>query len=273
MNPFTIPEGMLPLLINAIALILTLLYGCREDIRERAVPVVMWYPAIAIGIPMLIWFYWSVISSGQLSYIVPLVPLIIFFILAFFIFNRLHLFAIADAKALILITILIPCFPFVPLTGFPLFGISPYIFLPFTVLCNAVILNILLPVWFFITNCIKGHRAPLPLLFFGFPVDGAKIADEFGFVMEEIREENGTIERNYIGFWDAIKDLLTGTSRIYTKDLKEEPEKYQRELALYKKAGTVWISYAVPFLIPITGGLLTALIFGDIFMYLLVMIF
>ena len=36
-----------------------------------------------------------------------------------------------------------------------------------------------------------------------------------------------------------------------------------KELALYKKAGTVWISYAVPFIIPITAGLITAIIFGD----------
>jgi preflagellin peptidase FlaK len=35
-------------------------------------------------------------------------------------------------------------------------------------------------------------------------------------------------------------------------------------MAIYKKAGTVWISYAVPFIIPITAGLITALVFGDI---------
>ena len=35
------------------------------------------------------------------------------------------------------------------------------------------------------------------------------------------------------------------------------------ELALYRKAGTVWISYAVPFIIPITAGFVTAVIFGD----------
>ena len=108
------PPGMLPLLINAVILIATLIYGCREDIRERAVPVIMWYPAIAIGVPMLIWFWYSVVSSGDFPSILPLIPLIIFFAVAFYLFNRLHLFAIADAKALILITLLIPLFPFRP---------------------------------------------------------------------------------------------------------------------------------------------------------------
>jgi archaeal preflagellin peptidase FlaK len=53
-------------------------------------------------------------------------------------------------------------------------------------------------------------------------------------------------------------------NRVYTKDLREHPEEFQKELAIYKKAGTVWISYAVPFIIPITAGLVTALVFGDI---------
>lgn len=55
----------------------------------------------------------------------------------------------------------------------------------------------------------------------------------------------------------------------YTKSLKENPNQYRKELELYKKAGTVWISYGVPFLIPITAGFLTALVLGDFFMALL----
>jgi preflagellin peptidase FlaK len=51
--------------------------------------------------------------------------------------------------------------------------------------------------------------------------------------------------------------------RIYTKDLREHPEEFEKELGLYKKAGTVWISYAVPFIIPITAGLITAIVCGD----------
>ena len=102
-------------------------------------------------------------------------------------------------------------------------------------------------------NLLRGNRAPIHYLFFGFPVQGSTIADEFGFVMEELSERDGKLERTYIGFWAALKDLVSGTNRIYTKDLKERPGHYRRELALYEKAGTVWISYAVPFLIPITG--------------------
>ncbi len=272
MDPFSLPPIMLPLLINAIVLLVTLLYGCREDIRERAVPVVMWYPAVAIGIPMLIWFWYSVITSGDLPYMMPLIPLILFFVITFYLFTRFHLMGMADTKALILITVLVPCFPFVPLTGYPLFGFPPYVFLPFSVLFNAVVLNLLLPVAFFFINLVKGNRAPLPYLFLGYPVKGETIADEFGIVMENFEETDGNLTRSFIPVRAAIRDMLTGGKRVYTKSLKENPNQYRKEIELYKKAGTVWISYGVPFLIPITAGFLTAMICGDFFMALLTLI-
>ncbi|WP_048067604.1 A24 family peptidase C-terminal domain-containing protein [Methanospirillum hungatei] len=272
MDAFSLPAIMLPLLINASILLITLLYGCREDIRERAVPVVMWYPAAAVGTLMLIWFWYSVITSGDLPYMMPLIPLILFFVIAFYLFTRFHLMGMADTKALILITVLVPCFPFVPLTGYPLFGFPPYVFFPFTVLFNAVVLNLLLPVAFFISNLIKGNKAPLPYLFLGYPVKGETIADEFGIVMEHFEETDGTLQRSFIPVRAAIKDMLAGGKRVYTKSLKENPTQYRKELDLYKKAGTVWISYGVPFLIPITAGFLTAMIFGDFLMALLTLI-
>ena len=272
MDAFSLPAIMLPLLINASILLITLLYGCREDIRERAVPVVMWYPAAAVGTLMLIWFWYSVITSGDLPYMMPLIPLILFFVIAFYLFTRFHLMGMADTKALILITVLVPCFPFVPLTGYPLFGFPPYVFLPFSVLFNAVVLNLLLPVAFFMINLIKGNKAPLPYLFLGYPVKGETIADEFGIVMEQFEEADGTLKRSFIPVRAAIKDMLAGGKRVYTKSLKENPTQYRKELELYKKAGTVWISYGVPFLIPITAGFLTAMIVGDFFMGLLTLI-
>jgi preflagellin peptidase FlaK len=57
---------------------------------------------------------------------------------------------------------------------------------------------------------------------------------------------------------------MVTAKRVYTKDLKRYPEKYKRELALYRKAGTVWISYGVPFILPILAGFATALLGGDI---------
>jgi archaeal preflagellin peptidase FlaK len=177
----------------------------------------------------------------------------------FYIFARMHLFGGADAWALIFISFCLPTFPFTPLLGMPPLG-----FLSFSVLINALLLNLVAPIAIFIINVIRKNRAPLMYMFFGFPVKGDRIQNEWGFVMEDFEEKKGSVSRKFIGFWDSIKRMYSGEGRVYTKDLREHPEEFQKELALYRRAGTVWISYAVPFIIPITAGLITAIIFGDL---------
>jgi preflagellin peptidase FlaK len=177
----------------------------------------------------------------------------------FYTFARMHLFGGADAWALIFISFCIPTFPFTPFLGIPPLG-----FLSFSILINALLLNLAAPIGIFIINIIRGNRAPLMYMFFGFPVKGDRIQNAWGFVMEDFEERKGIVSRKFIGFWDSIRRMYSGEDRIYTKDLREHPEEFPLEIAMYKKAGTVWISYAVPFIIPITAGLITALIFGDL---------
>jgi preflagellin peptidase FlaK len=170
----------------------------------------------------------------------------------------MHLFGGADAWALIFISLCVPTFPVTPLLGIPPLG-----FLAFSALINALLLNLVAPLGIFLINIIRGNRAPLMYLFFGFPVRGDAIQKEWGFVMEDFEEKDGTVTRKFIGFWDAIRRMYAGEGRVYTKDLRERPEKFKKELALYRKAGTVWISYAVPFIIPITAGFVSAILVGD----------
>jgi len=176
----------------------------------------------------------------------------------FYVFGRMHLFGGADAWALIFISFAVPTFPFTPLLGNPPLG-----FLAFSVLINALILNLAAPLGIFVINILRGNRAPLMYMFFGFPVQGDRIQESWGFVMEDFEEKNGTISRKFIGFFESIRRMYAGSERVYTKDLREHPGDFTEELTLYKKAGTVWISYAVPFIIPITAGFITAIVFGD----------
>ena len=185
----------------------------------------------------------------------------------FYTFGRMHLFGGADAWALIFISFCVPTFPFTPLLGIPPLG-----FLAFSALINALLLNLVAPVGIFIINLVRQNRAPLMYMFFGFPVRGDAIQKEWGFVMEDFEEKNGAVSRKFIGFWDAIQRMYAGKGRVYTKDLREKPEKFVKELATYRKAGTVWISYAVPFIIPITAGFVTAIIFGDFLLAAMTMV-
>jgi len=176
----------------------------------------------------------------------------------FYLFGRMNLFGGADAWALIFISFCVPTFPFTPLLGN-----SPLGFLAFSVLINALILNLAAPLGIFAINLARRNRAPLMYMFFGFPVPGSTIRNAWGFVMEDIGVRNGAVSRKFIGFWEAIRRMYAGEGRVYTRDLREHPERFSRELAAYEKAGTVWISYAVPFIVPITAGFVSAVLFGD----------
>ena len=112
--------------------------------------------------------------------------MIAFFCLIFYLFAILNLFGGADAWALMFISLTIPLFPFIPLAGYP-----PLAFFPFTVLVNAVIFNLIAPVALCIHNLYRGNRAPLLYLFLGYPVDGDKVQNSFGYIIEDISETDG----------------------------------------------------------------------------------
>jgi len=63
--------------------------------------------------------------------------------------------------------------------------------------------------------------------------------------------------------------MATGKGRIYTVDRRRNPDKFRNECALFEKAGRVWITYGIPFIVPICAGMIIALFFGDIFNSLL----
>lgn len=251
------PVIAIPLIIATVAIGATLIYASVLDARDRRVPHRTWRPALAIAIPAALWVYGQILLADWRTAAGYLV-LVAVFCGFFYLFQAKGLFGGADAYALIIIT---ACIPLSPIE--PYFGISPLGFFPFTVLTNAVLINIAAPFAILAKNLIEGNRAPLPCLFLGFPVDGKKIQNEFGFVMEDIREEDGKIVRRFVGFTESLGRMTRGERR-YTKDLRLYPEDYQKELALYRKAGKVWISYGIPFIIPITAGFLTALFMGDI---------
>ena len=250
---------ILPLLISSIAVLTTLFYASFRDIKERRVPFRTWYPMLAIGLPAVILFYLSLLLEGDWQPVLFFLILTGLFSLIFYLFAIFHLFGGADAWALIFIAVCIPFFPIKPILGYPPLG-----YFPLTVLTNAVILNLVTPVVIFLKNIVRGDEAPLPYMFLGFPVRGDEIEHTFGYVMEEIREEEGTITRRFVPIGSALKSMLRGERRLYTKDLALHPEEYARELSLFRRAGMVWISYGVPFIVPITAGLITALLAGDL---------
>jgi preflagellin peptidase FlaK len=253
-----------PLIVPAMAIALTLLYASYRDVRERRVPFRTWYPMIIIGIPFTAYFYVLLIQGGGALTALPFLALTGLFSTLFYLFARFHLFGGADAWALIFIAILLPAFPVIPLLGLP-----PLAFFPFSVLINAVVLNLFTPIGILLYNMRNGSRAPFPYMLLGFPVDGDRISESYGFVMEDITDEEGEIHRRFMGIRESLSTMGRGNGRVYTLDMRRKPDEYARERELYRRAGRVWISYGVPFIVPITFGLVSALLIGDVIFGLL----
>ncbi|MDD1661179.1 MAG: peptidase A24 [Methanomicrobiales archaeon] len=216
-----------------------------------------WHIPLVIALQGMAWACLFLVGKGSMGDL--LLVLVALYSDLFLVFAGMNLFGGADAIALVAIALFVPVFPFQPILGYP-----PLEFLPFSALTNAVILNLVTPIGIAVLNALKGNRAPFPYNFFGFPVKGDTIEHRFGFVMEDFREEGGDLKRGFIPIGSALRRMVEGRGRIYTKHLKENPEKFAKELAMFRKAGTVWISYGVPFILPILAGFATALIGGDI---------
>jgi archaeal preflagellin peptidase FlaK len=248
-------NGIQGVLLSVVSILVTV-YATWLEARNLETTFTNAWPLLYFLLGAICWFSYPLSGGGTMFLFLGLMAL---FCLLFYLFGIMQLFGGADAWALIFITLIIPLFPFEPLTGYPAIP-----FFPFTVLVNAVIFNLVAPAGLFIINIIKGNKAPWPYLFLGYPVDGNAIGMSFGFVMEEFEERDGVLTRRFLKLRDSFGSMVRGHRRIYTKDLRTTPEKFSKEIALYKKAGWVWISYGVPFIVPITAGLLFGLFIGDI---------
>jgi preflagellin peptidase FlaK len=255
------------LIIPALAVGATLCYASVLDVRERRVPFKTWYPMLIAGFPFIALFYGTLLQGGNFSLILYFLALTLLFSILFYLFAYFGFFGGADAWALIFIAALIPAFPVIPLLGLPPLG-----FFPFSVLINAVLLNLITPVGIYFYNVKQGNHAPFPYRFLGFPVSGDRIAESSGFVLEDIEEEDGQIRRRFIGIGESLRGMSSGKGRVYTLAMRRNPEEYTKEMDLYRKAVKVWISYGVPFIVPITAGFITALLFGDIIFYSLTLL-
>jgi preflagellin peptidase FlaK len=255
------PPSLL-LLFGILAVILV--YATWLDTEERAVPARTWYLVPVLGAFAL--GEYSIYMGPTGSPLGVYLLLTAIFCLMVQLFLNLHLMGGADGYALIFIGLAVPAFPLVPLTGVPTTA-----YFPLSVLVNALLLNIVTPAGIFLMNLVRRNRAPFAYLFLGFPVRGERIGEAFGFLMEEIAEEDGKIVRRFIPVRRLIALMFAGKRTLSTQKMKMHPDQYAQELALCRKAGTVWIQYGIPFIIPIAAGFVTALIFGDI-LYTILMV-
>ena len=79
-------ELLYPMVISAIAVLVTLIYASYLDIKDRRVPFKTWYPMLIIGIPASVWLLY--IKTGNFSLIAGYLALIVSFFYANYLDNH-----------------------------------------------------------------------------------------------------------------------------------------------------------------------------------------
>ncbi len=154
----------------------------------------------------------------------------------------------ADAKALIALAVLFPVYPMI--AGLPLISGSEALqtLFPFalTVLVNAAILVVFLPVVFLVMNLTRGDLK-FPQIFVGYrmPIDG--IEGEHVWLMERI---------------------VNGDHVFYTRPKAEEDLKVELARLREKGVAKAWVTPKIPFIVPMLASvILTAVVGNFLFLF------
>jgi preflagellin peptidase FlaK len=161
----------------------------------------------------------------------------------------------ADAKILMVISLIIPTFPAIELgsTSLPLTGVPPINLFAFSVFGNSVILTVIVPIGLCLYNLVKNPSESLkrPLyMFIGYITPISKL------------------EKGHFRMIDSYEDTKDGLKFKFSRSGTEISSDVIKELKMYQKEGKVkdgvWITPGLPFMIPITAGFITAVVYGDL---------
>lgn len=232
-----------------------LLYSCYLDVKTRRVTNTLWPKMLgAASILILYDLYRS--GIGYLG--MTVLSAVIIFIFVYLLF-RLNLFGGADAKILIIIAIIIPVYPVFSTFGLqlPLWGLPPIPFFAYTVFSNSVVLTIIVPLGMAAYNLLHTPIREIlekpSYIFIGYKSPISKLKGHIK-LMEEFN-----VKRNSVMF----RFRRSGV-KIDNDVIKQLTKAYKKELI----GDTVWVTPGIPFMIPITAGFITAVIYGDIIFYL-----
>ncbi len=230
-----------------------LLYSCYSDIKTRRVSNKLWLIMLAFGSVFAvydIWNYgfpylfWIIISTGFT------------FVFVYLLF-QLGVFGGADAKSLIVLSIIFPVYPDFTIfnSAFPVHDPLPLFrdFFAFGIFENAVLLTIVVPLGLVLYNLSKlGLHIDKPLYaFIGYKTKISELSNKRQIKLIEAFENNnnelkfsfkrGGVELNE----EVINELMNASEKDLIKD-------------------DVWVTPGLPFMIPITLGFYVAAFYGDL---------
>ncbi len=232
-----------------------LLYACYSDIKTRRVANEVLVVMFGVG---YIFIMHDLLMFG-LPYLIRNVLSFLFIFAFVYILFQLGAFGGADAKVLMVISLIIPAYPLITLgqNVLPISGVPPINIFAFSVFANSVLLTIVVPIGLFTYNLVTNPKASLknPLYMF------------IGYIMpiNELKKGHFRMMESYGRTKEGVNFKFTRSGTEITSNVIYELQ------SLYKNGkieGGVWVTPGLPFMIPITAGFITAVVFGDLIFYL-----
>ncbi len=242
-------------IIKVLACMPFLLYSCYADIKTRRVANEVWVMMFGVG---YIFIMHDLLAYGLVYLVRNILSFIFIFVFVYILF-QLGAFGGADAKVLMVISLIIPAFPTIELASasLPLNGVPPIDLFAFSVFGNSVILTVIVPIGLFLYNLLKYPSQSLKRPFYMF----------IGYITPVSELETGHFRMidTYSRTKDGVEFIFKRSGTELSSDVISELKKYQKEGLI---GDGVWITPGLPFMVPITAGFITAVLFGDLIFYI-----
>jgi len=182
-------------------------------------------PLALLGAVLLGWDGWLAWSAGgdawTFEFLIPTAISLGLVVPIAYLFWWFGGFGGADAKALLVLAVLFPTFPKYALGSwtFPTAGTTDIGTFSFTILTNAVLVGIALPIALAIRNAAAGRIAPV--MFVGWPVSWERIPETHGRLLET----PAGLSRGGLDI-DALRMYLRWRG-LSLADLRDDPKRYR----------------------------------------------
>ncbi|MEM4156301.1 MAG: A24 family peptidase C-terminal domain-containing protein [Archaeoglobaceae archaeon] len=227
-------------LAKIIIVLCFLIYACKLDLKSRIIPNKVWKFMLIFTIPITAFQVYETALREQLLIIFAFIGAV--FMISFsYVLYRMNAYGGADAKALMCLAVIFPFYP--DLGAFPVINSGFGIF-SFSVLANSVIFA--------------------PFLMFGLLFRNLSREGPRGFIKNPLYYIAGyKIPVEKIGFHNLFEFV---DEKGELRKVRRAVEPNEEIIARLKKSGLqkVWATPALPFIIFITFGYITAVFLGDV---------
>jgi preflagellin peptidase FlaK len=225
-----------------------LLYSCYSDIKTRRVTNRLWLVMLAGGVFFVLY---DIMTKGTQYIMLLFLSAGLIFVLVYILF-QLGTFGGADAKSLIVISIILPSYPVFSAFGFDFPLNKPLLDLfSFGILGNAVMLTVVVPLGLAVYNTSRmGLHIDNPLyIFIGYKSRISDLADKHIKLIQSFEEENGLVKFRFRRGGVEIDETVISKLKVLSEKGIINDE--------------VWVTPGLPFMIPITLGFFVTVVYGD----------